>query len=334
MAKNGVFKKIAALAMAIVLVVCFAASASAVNVATKTTYAANNEIKVEVAVTGVAAGVNVTYYATKGDDVVYVDQGKSNGTDAVTFNFYTANANLNSDVKVGYTGASADTTKITGYTITLPEGSAEVSKLIPTEQKTIDFGYKVPEGFTVAATNPVSVAAGTAVIANSTYAEGNVSVTFTSISSDVTLAIALEAAAPGEPTATATFIDAAVIVADGTVADEVESGDATADDVKANAGDRKLTVIGQVNAEEYGIIVSETAIDSGIVSAADFALMNSYAGAVDNNGLFAIQVIDTSDEDSFILAGRDYYVAIYAKDAATNQYVIDAGETPVNTNNN
>ena len=340
MAKNGVLKKIAALATAIILVVCFAVSASAVNVATTTAYTNGTEdVTVNVTVTGIDEGTNVTYYAKKDAVDVHIDQAKATASGA-SFEFVTAATNLDSSVKVGYTGASeAEDADITGYTVTYPAGS----KVYPTETTTVTFPYALGEGKLF---NTVNVTAGTATVANATYADGTVTVTFAAkLAGDVTLAVATTDAPVEVPTATATFIDAAAVVAtdkiDGTVAedgetrnpnDSQETIDANAD----QAGDRKLTVIGKVNAEAaYGIIVSETAIESGVINAAAFGAYTSYAGATKNElGEFAIQLIDTSaadSEDAFVKKGVNYYVAIYALDA-NGSYVITAGANAIQAN--
>lgn len=345
MAKNGVFKKIAALAMAIALVVCFTVSASAaVNVATTTTYV-GDEMKVEVAVTGIAAGVNVTYYATDAQgNELYIDQAKA--TDAgATFDFYTDKENLNSDVKVGYTGAGeAQDKKITGYTISYPNGS----KLVPTATTTIDFAYTAPAGKVVVAENPVVVVGEGAEIASSTYSNGTATVVFASLNGNVTLDVALEDAPLGEVTAEASFIDAGAKVSTGSVDKVITGGHedgkgnvidgeyAEDADVNAALGNRKLTVIGMTNsAAGYGIVVSDAEITSGTYSQAEFDEMTSYAGATkSSNGLFAVQVIDTSaadSEDAFIKAGVDYYVAIYA-DNGDGRYVITASADAVQAN--
>ncbi len=342
MAKNGVLKKIAALATAIALVVCFAVSASAVNVATTTAYTNGTEdVTVNVTVTGIDEGTNVTYYAKKDAVDVHIDQAKATASGA-SFEFVTAATNLDSSVKVGYTGASeAEDADITGYTVNYPAGS----KVYPTETTTVTFPYALGEGKLF---NTVDVTAGTATVANATYADGTVTVTFAAkLAGDVTLAVATTDAPVEVPTATATFIDAAAVVAtdkiDGTVSgegkDAVTNPDDSQETIDANAdqaGDRKLTVIGKVNAEAaYGIIVSETAIESGVINAAAFGAYTSYAGATKNElGEFAIQLIDTSaadSEDAFVKKGVNYYVAIYALDA-NGSYVITAGANAIQAN--
>ncbi len=334
-------KKIIALVAAIALVVCFAVSASAtVNVLTTTSYVTGtNDIKVNVTVTGIDEGTNVTYYAKNGAADVHIDQAKATATGA-SFEFNTAATNLESTVKVGYTGASAaEDAVIEGYEVTYPTGS----KVIPTAATTVTFPYTLGEGKVF---NTVTVTAGTATVASADYAEGNVTVIFTSISSDVTLAVATTDAPIETPTATAQAIEAAAVVVkandkydEGIKIDGVkESLDKDAADVEdeeviagANAdkvGDRKLTVIGKVSAAEaYGIVISETEITTGVINAAAFAELNSYAGATKNDeGVFAIQLIDTSVEatDAFVKAGTTYYTAVYALDA-NGAYVITAG---------
>lgn len=333
MAKNGVFKKITALAMAIALVVCFAVSASAVSVATTTQYVDGNDIRVNVTVTGVSENANVTYYAKKGDADVHIDQTKASGTTA-TFQFDTAATNLDSTVKVGYTGASeAENADITGYTVTHPNGSV----VIPTEALTVTISYTPTPGKVF---DEVTVTDGTATIASAVPGEGNtVTVTFgAKLAGDVTLAVT-EKVVKDAPTATAEVIDAAAIVSTGKV-DGVIVDDKTVvdEDVVAEKGNRKLTVIGKVGAAQaYGIVVSEgVAITSGAVTAAEFEAMTSYAGATkdDATGVFAIQLIDTSAEDSgeaFVKKGVDYYTAVYALDA-NGDYIITANAETVRAN--
>ena len=113
MVKTGVFKKIAALTAAVTLVGSFAVGASAVGISTTTTYvqgSENQKVAVTATVTDAGSEVEVTYYATNSSgDVVYVDQDTASTAGSATFNYVTAAANLKSDVKVGYTGATAAT---------------------------------------------------------------------------------------------------------------------------------------------------------------------------------------------------------------------------------
>jgi len=338
-------KKVIALVAAIALVVCFAVSASAVNVATTTTYVGTEDVKVNVTVTGIDEGANVTYYATKAGANVHIDQEKATAEGA-TFEFNTKESNLDSAVKVGYTGAAAaENAVIEGYTVTYPAGS----KIIPTEAKSISFPWS-PSADKVF--DAVSVTAGTATVASATYAEGNVTVVFETIESNVTLAVSEVDAPIGTVTATATIVEAgAVLVAasedpyyqGGIKIDGVKEGlgefdpDVTDESIIAGAnadkvGDRKLTVIGQVaSASEYGVIVSESEIASETIKAKYFEDKygaNAYAGATKSDeGIFAIQLIDVSAADSadaFVKAGVNYFTAVYALDAGANAYIISA----------
>lgn len=101
---NKTFKKIIALAMAIALVVCFAVSTSAMEVATTTKYVDGQaNVEVTVNVTDAAEGY-VTYYAKNGSTPVYVDQASVGNDGAASFKFKTAAANINSTVIMGNTG--------------------------------------------------------------------------------------------------------------------------------------------------------------------------------------------------------------------------------------
>jgi len=331
-------KKIIALVAAIALVVCFAASAGAVSVATTTRYTnGTTDIEVNVTVTGVLEGTNVTYYAKNGSSNVYIDQAKADAEGA-EFNFVTAAANLNSGVLVGYTNADdLEGATVKGHTVNYGTGS----KIIPTEELTVSFPYTLTEGKLF---STVNVTAGTATVANAAYASGSVTVTFEAISSDVTLEVATEDAPQEVFTATAETIDAGAVYVEanddysaGIKIDGIVVDGKTEVDEDANAdkeGDRKLTVIGKVNAAQaYGIIVSETAISSGNVDEATFATFDSYEGAIKNEetGVFAIQLIDISDEasaEAFVKKGVNYYTAVYAKDA-NGKYVITANANPV-----
>ena len=97
-------------------------------------------------------------------------------------------------------------------------------------------------------------------------------------------------------------------------------------DVTSAAGNRKLSVIGQVkDSDVYGIIVSEAAITAGNVT--ELPSEGVYQAKGKNaDGYFAVQLIDTATENAdFIKAGTPYYTAIY--------YATESGYTIVaNTN--
>lgn len=337
-----VFKKIAALATAIIMVVCFAVSASAVDVRTTTAYVSGtSDVKVNVTVTGVDEGANVTYYAIDANsNPVHIDQEKANGTTA-TFEFNTAAVNLESAVKIGYTGASTATdAAIDGYVITYPTASGTATTVIPTAATSVTFPYEVPSGQVLAA-NPVTVTNGTATVAAADISGTNMVVTFTAISSDVTLTVNTENAAPTVSTATAGIIEAAAVLVkandayaalggikiDGIYDEDKNVADANADKVD----DRKLTVIGSAaSSDDYGIIVSTEEITSGVyASIADLGTSYKAITKGDNNE-FAIQLIDTSDKaaPAFVAANTAYYTAVYAKDA-NGVYDVEANASAV-----
>ncbi len=346
MAKNKVFKKITALAMAIALVVCFAVSASAeVNVSTTTKYV-GDDIEVNVTVTAtegeIAEGTNVTYYATNGDGNVHIDQVKATGSSA-TFNFNVDGvAQLNSDVKIGYTGASAaKDEKITGYTVTYPDGSSEV---LPTEDATsVQFAYTPSAQGKAFDTVTLT---GDATLGTAEESYGTVTVTFASITGDVTIAVVektsvVETAAVPEVLAVgAVYVKEnknyeAGIKIDGYYDD---NGNKVVDSAyNADAvGNRKVTVIGKAtDAEEFGVIISETAIEAKQYTADEFKAAfvdtNKSFSAITKNdkGKFAVQIIDTNNEAGadLIKADTNYYTAVYVKDEATGVYEVAIGST-------
>ena len=330
MAKFKAFKKVAALVTAIALVVCFAVSASAeISVVTTTTYSANSgDVTVSATVTGtnseIAEGVNVTYYALNADgtDAVHIDQQKAAGS-SVTFTFDTAETNLKNNVKVGYTaGASVGNGTIAGYTVTC-EGE---TKVVPTGATSVKIPYTPADGQEVSA---VTLTSGTVVNPDFTFANNVITITFDSISSDATFDVA-EGDAPAAVSVSSVQA-AAVLVGENVKIDGVVVDDKTLsvnhqDSIAANADkkdDRKITVMGKVaGATSYGVIVSATEADAATrnLSAADFAALSevTYACQIAKDdtrgGLFAVQLIDTSDVNSpaFIAKGTTYYTAIYA----------------------
>ena len=335
MAKIKVLKKIAALVTAIALIVCFAVSASAVEVLTSTTYADNGEVRVAVTVTDVDPDANVTYYATRTIEgvvtPVHIDQTKAIGTTA-TFEFNTDEANLLSEVKVGSTGTAA-TGSIEGYTVICGGQTRDVVNA--DDSYTLQFTYDRTEGKKF---KDVSVQSGNALTnLSSSEDNGTITVTFTGITSDVTLQVNEEDDSSGAVTAEASLIGSAGIVVKAntdysqgikmeTIYDDNNNVDTDSDNnANANAdkvGDRKLTVIGKVSVSEgkrYGVIVTTGNITTGTISADDFAALSdkTYAGATKgSDGVFAVQLIDTSSNTegtAFIEVG-DYNTAIYAED--------------------
>lgn len=320
MVKTGVFKKIAALTAAVTLVGSFAVGASAVGISTTTTYvqgSENQKVAVTATVTDAGSEVEVTYYATNSSgDVVYVDQDTASTAGSATFNYVTATANLKSDVKVGYTGAAAATpSDVTGYTITC----GDKSSVVPTENEggTFTFAYAMPDGKALD-----KVESADATVVEASYSNSTITVVLGAVTKDTTLNVVVKDATVSNPTGS--YIQGAAIVSDGKT-DEYTTEEASSD-VTSVAGDRKLSVIGQVkDSEVYGIIVSENAITAGNVT--NLPSEGVYQAKGKNaDGYFAVQLIDTATENAdFIKAGTPYYTAIY--------YATESGYTIVaNTN--
>lgn len=306
MVKTGVFKKIAALTAAVTLVGSFAVGASAVGISTTTTYvqgSENQKVAVTATVTDAGSEVEVTYYATNSSgDVVYVDQDTASTAGSATFNYVTAAANLKSDVKVGYTGATAATpSDVTGYTITC----GDKSSVVPTtnEGGTFTFAYAMPDGKALD-----TVTSDDATVVSASYSNGTLTVVLGAVIKDTTLNVVVKDATVLNPTGS--YIQGAAIVSDGKT-DEYTTEEGSSD-VTSAAGNRKLSVIGQVkDSDVYGIIVSEAAITAGNVT--ELPSEGVYQAKGKNaDGYFAVQLIDTATENAdFIKAGTPYYTAIY-----------------------
>lgn len=308
MVKTGVFKKIAALTAALAAVGSFAVCANAVSINTTTSYVADSEntkVSVTASVTGAGSEVEVTYYATNGsNDVVYVDQATANTEGSATFNYVTAATNLNSAVKVGYTGATgAEETIVDCYSITCNEQTAYV----PTTNSggTYTFNYTMPDCKTL---DSVTADKGTTVT-SSVFGNNTLTVVLGQISANVTLAVSTKDSTVTNPSGQ--IISAAAVVSDGE--NDNWSSDETGLEslVNANEGNRKLTVLGKVNdSDDYGIAISTSEITS--LASSDVTMFA--ARSKNDAGYFAVQLIDTNDDggnDCWIKSNTDYYVAVY-----------------------
>ena len=330
MVKTGVFKKIAALTAAVAMVGAFAASASAVKVETTTQYLADsNNAKVNVVanVSDLGGAVEVTYYATKTvdvtaedgtvtqqTDVVYVDQTTAKTDGTATFDYVTDATDLKSDVKVGYTNASkAEDATVPGYTISV-DGITAVT--VPTKEinGAHVLAYTLADGKVFK-----EVTAEGATVVEAGYAEGKLTVVLADATGDVALTVVADNAIV-QPDAKGTFVDSAAIISDGKADYKGE------EDVNAEAGDRKVTVIAQVSeSADYGIIVSADAIKAGVV---DTLPAGAYAARSKNDaGYFAVQVIDNGEDvdGALFQSGKAYNTAIYYKNANTGKYTIVVG---------
>ena len=223
---------------------------------------------------------------------------------------------MKSDVKVGYTGATAATpSDVTGYTITC----GDKSSVVPTtnEGGTFTFAYAMPDGKALD-----TVTSDDATVVSASYSNGTLTVVLGAVIKDTTLNVVVKDATVLNPTGS--YIQGAAIVSDGKT-DEYTTEEGSSD-VTSAAGNRKLSVIGQVkDSDVYGIIVSEAAITAGNVT--ELPSEGVYQAKGKNaDGYFAVQLIDTATENAdFIKAGTPYYTAIY--------YATESGYTIVaNTN--
>ncbi len=334
------FRKLAALTAAVALVASFAVCASAdVTVNMTTSYIDGSKIAVKAVVSDGEGteldGAQVTYYATNAGatatgGVVYMDQ-KAAENGAATFEFKTDAAYITSAVKVGYTGASAAVTDsipdYTQFALTVTDG-AENSATIPLRAGdlltgTYTVAYTPTEGKYVSA---LTVAGGTATIIAKTE-------------SSLTFALTMDGNVTGDVTITATesfnatgsefgvVSGAGGIVAGEDSNDTVTDEGGLPDDYKAEAGNRKLTVIGKVTGlaadADYGVIVAESIDDSATALPSE-----RFYKALGKNadGYFAVQLIDYADDASatFIKTGVTYQTAVYYK--AGDAYTIVMGD--------
>lgn len=308
MAKIGIFKKVAALATAIAIVVCFAVTAGAVEVTTFTSYVdgAAGDILVEVTIAGDdIVDKSVSYYAfDEGGSPVYIDQIEG-GSSEIFFDYVTSDANLNSDVKIGYTGASAaKDAKVEGNTVTW--GDAVV--YIPTEatEATVTFATE--------ATSLASYTAdGASIVGTPALTAGeSITVVLESISGPVTLTIETV------EQATARLIDSAFVVSNGHDDISTAAGTEGAFADTTYGKDLKLTAIAKVTgADVYGVIVSE----SESYTADD----KFQAAGKTANGFYAVQLIDIDgDEYELLDRSKTYHVAAYAGDDVVSGFSTEA----------
>ena len=102
-----------------------------------------------------------------------------------------------------------------------------------------------------------------ATVVSASYSNGTLTVVLSAVTKDTTLNVVVKDATVLNPTGS--YIQGAAIVSDGKT-DEYTTEEGSSD-VTSVAGDRKLSVIGQVkDSDVYGIIVSENAITAGNVT--------------------------------------------------------------------
>lgn len=316
MAKIGIFKKIAALATAIAIVVCFAVTAGAVSVSTTTSYldSAEDDILVEVTITADDDDIldkSVSYYAYNNEGPVYIDQIEDGSTE-IFFDYVTKNANLNSDVRVGYTGASeAEEAYVDGDKVTWGDAPAQY---IPTgaTEATVRFATEATK---VVGTPSVD---GAEFAVDPDIVGGYLTVVLTGISAEKEN---VELTIETETEATVELIDAAFVICAG-------GNDTGKLEAVTSKNDRKLTAIGKAKGtNDFGIIVSATASykdDNKFQAIANNGTMDGITA----NGYYAVQLIDDVSDDIEFLTADAYYVGAYA-DTAVDMYKVDDVVTPV-----
>lgn len=323
MVKTKVFKKIAALTAAVAMIGAFAASASAVVVTPTTTYTTvdgQQKVNVVTNVSELGGAVEVTYYASKNGNTVYVDQKTANASGEAQFDYVTDTANYGAAVKVSYTNAAAAEDVANGVPSYTISGTGITSITVPTGSINGEhnLAYTLASGQVITGVT----ATAPATVSSYEYNAGTLTVVLANATGDVVLTVATGIAY----NPTITCIDAAAIVSTG-VEDEIEGA---AQDVHAALGQRKVSVLAQVaDATEYGIIISAAAIEAG---EKDTLPAGAYAAKGNSNGYFAVQVIDTGDdtaEDALIQSGVTYNTAVYYRHPNTGKYFIVAGDDVV-----
>lgn len=322
MVKSKAFRKLVALTAAIALVCAFAVSAGAVSVTSVTT-TYTNDLKVEVTANVTAvAGAEVTYYAVNSEGVFFLDQTTADSNGAAQFNYVTDAKNLKSTAILNETAGTKIDDTIPGYEVSF--GGVVVEKVPETNTgATVVINYTVPSGYEitgVTATNGIEVV-------DYVPGEGIITVVLGTVNADTTLDVTKEE--------TVVIPKEGQYIAGAALKDGSSKNDTEDAEIMASAGDRKLTVIGKVSGvEEYGIIVAEEAITATEMDAATFANYASFEALQTNeDGYFAIQLIDTSDEDTaeagtvLISATGTYYAAVYYKDGES--YKIFAGSDAI-----
>lgn len=300
------FKRIAALALALTLVVCFAVSASAApTVATTTQYVTGSnegKVNVTVSITDSDAPDYVTYYATKGSKDVYIDQVDLSSGSA-TIKYQTAAGDLGGTVKVGYTNGAAFDESIDSYTVSA--GIYEVTPSVIPNSGTVTVtisGYVASENMKFK-----NVSAEGATVTSSVEESGIITVVLSNPDDDVELTVNEE---PNKQpvAATATHLASAGV----TVTTDT-------DDEYADAGNTRITVIGAVTGvadNDFGVIISNTEISA-------YDANKAWKAEVKNDkGAFAVQIID----DGILFEAGTYYTAVYAK-SEDGTYTISAGNS-------
>ncbi len=327
------FRKLAALTAAVALVSSFAVCASAaVTVNMTTSYVDVDTVAVKAVVSADAGelnGAEVTYYATHNDaaetaigKVVYMDQKPATNGSA-TFEFKTDKNYIESTVKVGYTGApGAVTDEIPDYDYVVVTNEAG------TEKARTEIKADLAGPYTVTYTPAEGCYVSALEVENGNGAEAEAVITkqvgtslefyltgIDSVDGNITIK-ATETQSTSEPTGG--FLNAAGIIADGNSDIDVEYGDGDAGDYMAATGNRKITVIGQVQnlapGAKFGVIVAAT-INAGDDVIPELPTEGCYAAlAKDAEGKFAVQLIDT---DEIFVPGQPYETAVY--------YEVDSG---------
>ncbi len=324
MVKSKAFRKLVALTAAIALVCIFAVSAGAVSVTSvTTTYTSDLKVEVTANVTASTLGAEVTYYAANDDGVFFLDQKTSDSsTGAAQFKYVTDAANLKSTAILNETAGTKIDNTIPGYEVSF--GGVVVEK-IPVENTgaTVVIDYTVPSGFEitgVTATNDIEVL-------SYVPGDGIITVVLGAVNADTTLDVTKEE--------TVVIPKEGQYIAGAALADGSSKNDTEDEDIMAAEGNRKLTVIGKVSGvEDYGIIISENEITATDMDATTFATYSNFKALETNDdGYFAIQLIDTSDEATaeagtvLISATGTYYAAVYYKDG--DSYKIFAGSDAI-----
>jgi hypothetical protein len=170
-----------------------------------------------------------------------------------------------------------------------------------------------------------------AAITSQSEAGGKIIVTFAAITDNITLTL-VEEEAPDVDTRVADVLEIGAVISTGKEDGATDNtGDVTKDeDIKASAGDIKLTVVGMATGDsKYGILVSKeeiTGYDANIAYEGATILTEDDDKFGYEAGLFAVQIINTevsAGEEAMLEAGEKYYIAVYVGNE-TDGYKISA----------
>jgi len=198
-----ILKKIAALTVAVIMVMCFAVTVNAaVTFTTKTTfYATGDDVRIDVEVEGAPKNGNIIYQTTQaaGGTLTHFQQAQANTTGKATFNYDTAYTNLGANnVKIGYPGkvnaVSGSLIKHTvtcGGTTVAPNVRGEVTFTVPSNGSGVLESFEISPADGAVVSNYNFVASGSTATLTVKLSEISDNITVTYAEREVAASVAL-----------------------------------------------------------------------------------------------------------------------------------------------